>query len=202
MKKFGFLAMMNPGGANKPPPAFIRRTLDPTFAAQEQKEMKTLEMTENTQMDKPIMKRKKRRGKAKVTDFDDKPAEKKELDPIVEDKEEAKETPVKQAPPQLPPVPEKKEVEKPKMPALPPKEAPKPAPVAKADPPKPAAKKPGMAFLDSDSDEEDMFAKKPPASPPKPAETAPPVTAAPAASKKMAFLDSDSDDDQDDDSFD
>ena len=56
-QKLGFLAMMNPNSTNKPPPAFIRRVIDPNYEAKESKESK-LPLPENTQMEKPLMKRK------------------------------------------------------------------------------------------------------------------------------------------------
>jgi NADH dehydrogenase/NADH:ubiquinone oxidoreductase subunit G len=187
--------MMNPNAANKPPPAFIRRTIDPTFAAKEAMSSK-LEIEDNLELDKPIMKRKKRRGKVGAANLlDDK-----KLEPIQEEKKESI------APPSKPKEIEKsKEVEKPKevvKPKLP--EIVKEPEPPKVESQKPAAAKPkgAMAFLDdSDEDEDDdFFSKKPKPTPI--SNPNPPKAAAGGTKSKAMFLDSDDEDNGSDGSFD
>lgn len=207
-KRLGFLAMMNPNAANKPPPAFIRRTVDPNFALEESRTF-NLRMTESAELDKPIMKKKKRRGKATL--LDDFEAPKKfvsNLDPVPEVKQEVKPVPAKPKEPEKP-VEEKKEPVPVAAPAPVATPAPEPAPEPKAAPlpPQPVAapaaapkKKGFLDDSDDEDDDDDFFAKKKPESASKPAPTPAPAPA--AASKKLAFLDSDEEDDDDDDSFD
>ena len=145
-KRLGFLAMMtNPDGANKPPPAFLTKKDEESDQVPQDK---ALEMTSNAQLDKPIMKRKKRRGKNPAAAFGA-PASDPKPEPVVE------------AAPVLPQIdPPKQEPEKPKLPELPKVEE------KKAEPSKPVAKpKVNKGFLDDsdDDDDDDFFAKKSPA---------------------------------------
>jgi hypothetical protein len=134
--------MTNPSGANKPPPAFLTKKEEPT---EQVPTGKPLEMTQNAQLDKPLMKRKKRKGKAN-------PAAALDIEPI--------EMPKPVALSQIdPPKPVKQEAPKPKLPELPKVEEKK----VEAPKPAPAAKKGFLDDSDDDDDEDDFFTKKTPA---------------------------------------
>ncbi|CAI2375781.1 unnamed protein product [Moneuplotes crassus] len=216
--KLGFLAMMNPNATGKPPPAFIRRAMDPSFEAKEAKESK-MELTENAQLEKPILKsRRGRRKKKTAFGTDEKKEETKASAPPPAPAKAPTPPPAKTPtpPPATNPSPPQVKTPAPPPVATPPPSTPTPPPPAQASPPAPkpsppkeevkappapAAKKNNWLDDSDGSDEDDdMFAKKTPAAPTTPT---PPPVAPQAAAKKMAFLDSDSDNDDDSDgSFD
>ena len=195
-KRLGFLAMMtNPG--NKPPPAFLTKQNAPS---DEVPKNKTLEMNENAQLDKPIIKRnKKRRGKANPAALLDVQDDKKKVEPPKPAKVEPPK-PVKVEPPKPakvePPKPQPAKVDVPK---IEPKIEEK-----KVEQPKNTAKKGFLDDSDDDSDD-DFFAKK---TTPKPSTVTtkteePSAPQAPMMAKRpLMFESDDDDDDDDDDSFD
>ena len=192
------MAMMDPTRANKPPPDFIRRTIDPTFAAKEAQES-TLEMTDNAELEKPIMKRKKRRPKANKVDELLEDDQKIDL-PAPEVKKPEPSKPKEPEVVKEPPKPKEPEVVKEPAKPIVPK---KPVEVKKEPEPPAQPKKKPMGFLDdsdSDDDDDDFFAKKKPQA--KPAESKPATTAPPAKKPMAMFLDSDDDDNDSDGSFD
>lgn len=216
-QRLGFLAMLtNPNGANKPPPAFLRQDGGGSSKPQTQQPQ-----ADNLQMNKPIMKRKKK-GRATMLTLDDEESKTPNLGlPSLPQQDKKRETmfdAVEKI--AMPPIPEPKKVETglPKMPELPKIEE-KPAPAklpdlpiigakstpAKAPPALPTvtgtAKKGFLDDSDGDDDDDDFFSKKPSAKDRTPfSDDAP--SAPLIAKKKPVFLESDDDDDNDDDDFD